>query len=487
MSEQNLMKKMSEQLDAMSKLIDERDVQIKTLGETLESTAKRIDESDALIVELKSEIEAERKRADEIELKFGRPGAGIPDEYKSPGQAFVESDNYKRMADAGDIKCSPVAIKSLMSRKNAIRAIAAADPERAKALTSDALSAGALVDPMRIAEIITPPERAFRIRDLLSVDTTGSNAIEYVEEIGFSNLYTVLTADASATDTTVVVESVSGLYPGQTINIGGEERVIDAGGINPDTKVVTITVGLTADKDTGDPVTSKVFAPTAEGSAKPQMGLTYELKSVPVKTIAHWIPASRQILADAGQLRGQIDGRLIYGLGLTEEEQLLYGDGAGQNMLGILTNPAVQTYDWSTGTVGDTKIDAIRRAMTLARVAEYPITGIVVNPVDWEDIELTKGSDKHYIWLKVSEGAGQRMFRVPVVDTTAIRVAEFATGAFSLGATIYDRENATIRVSDSHAEYFIENMIAILAEQREALANFRPEAFVYGKFDSAPT
>jgi hypothetical protein len=482
-----LLQKLSDQLDDMSKLIDERDEQIKTQGAALESLGKKMDESDARIVELKEEIEAERKRADEIELKFGRPGASIGDEYKSPGQMFVDSDNYKDMVEKGDVKCSPVDIKSIMSRKNAMMAIMAAAPDRAKTLTSDPLSAGALVDPMRVAEIITPPERAFRVRDLLTVDTTMSNAIEYVEETGFSNLYTVLTAAAAGSQPDIEVESVAGLYPGQTINIGGEERIIDAGGIDPATRIVTVTVNLTAPKSIGDPVTSQVFAPTEEATAKPQMGLTYELKSVPVKTIAHWIPASRQILADAGQLRGQIDGRLIYGLGLTEEEQLLYGDGAGQNILGILTNPAVQTYLWSNGPVGDTQIDAIRRAMTLARVAEYPITGVVVNPVDWEDIELLKGSDKHYIWLKVDDGTGQRMFRVPVVDTTAIRVAEFATGAFSLGATVYDREQATIRVSDSHGTYFVENMLAILAEQREALANFRPEAFVYGKFDSAPS
>lgn len=221
-------------------------------------------------------------------------------------------------------------------------------------------------------------------------------------------------------------------------------------------------------------------------AGKPESGLSFDVVSISVKTIAHWLPITNQIVADAQQLRAYIDGRLLYGLKLVEDQQILYGDGLGDNLQGILTDPDIQTFNWSDGEPGDTKIDAIRRAMTKARIAEYPVTGVVLHPNDWEDIELAKGSDKHYIWVKVSDGGQQRIWRVPVIDSPALNEGQFLTGAFSMGTALWDREEAAIRVSDSHADFFIKNKQAILAEERLAQTIYRPEAFVLGTFDEAP-
>src|SRR5690606_35308677 len=223
-----------------------------------------------------------------------------------------------------------------------------------------------------------------------------------------------------------------------------------------------------------------------DSGGKPKSGLEFEIVSVSVKTIAHWLPVTRQILADAPGLQAYIDNRLIYGLKLVEDQQILYGDGTGANLQGILTEPDRQTYRWSDGKPGDTKVDAIRRAMTLARVAEYPGTSVVLHPFDWEEIELLKGEDAHYIWVTIPDGGVARVWRVPVVESTAINEGEFLTGAFSLGTALWDREEAAIRVSDSHADFFTKNILAVLAEERIAQTIYRPEAFVHGTFDEPP-
>lgn len=219
---------------------------------------------------------------------------------------------------------------------------------------------------------------------------------------------------------------------------------------------------------------------------KPKSAISFEIQSISMKTIAHWLPVTRQILADATGLQSYIDSRLIYGLKMVEDAQILYGDGTGSNLQGIMTADNVQEYKWSDGKAGDNKIDAIRRAMTKARLAEYPVTGIVMHPNDWEDIELLKGSDGHYIWVRVTEGGQQRLWRVPVVDTTAINEGDFLTGAFMMGTALWDREQASIRVSDSHQDFFTKNLLAILAEERITQTIYRPEAFVVGTFDAAP-
>ena len=50
-------------------------------------------------------------------------------------------------------------------------------------------------------------------------------------------------------------------------------------------------------------------------------------------------------------------------------------------------------------------------------------------------------------------------------------------GSFGIGATLYDRMEGNIRVSENHSDFFVRNAIAILAEERIALAVKRPESF----------
>ena len=173
----------------------------------------------------------------------------------------------------------------------------------------------------------------------------------------------------------------------------------------------------------------------------------------------------------------------MYGLALTEETQILYGDGVGDNIQGIMTNPNIQ----DAGGVGgdDSLIDHIRRSITRTMLAGYPATGIVLHPNNWQDIELLKGADGHYIWVSVVNGGESRLWRVPVVQSTGINENEYLVGAFGLGAQLWDRERANIRVSEHHADYFARNMLAILAEERLALTTYRPEAFVKGVFTPA--
>jgi HK97 family phage major capsid protein len=269
-------------------------------------------------------------------------------------------------------------------------------------------------------------------------------------------------------------------------------RTIDA--IDHDALTITLTETLGTTTASGSMVTSR-FAPdagtiaaTPETLIKPEMYVAYDLQTEAVKTLAHWIPASRQIMSDASALSGRINDRLVFGLKFSEEYHILYGDGSSRQLQGILTDAGRQTYAWSAGGLDDTKVDAIRRAATKAALAYYPVNGVVLHPNDWEDIELLKGSDKHYIWVTVPDGAGvMRVWGIPVVVTTAINEGEFALGAWGMGATLWDREMATVRVAEQHEDFFIRNMVLVLAEERLAQTVERPEAFVHGSFDSAPS
>lgn len=223
-------------------------------------------------------------------------------------------------------------------------------------------------------------------------------------------------------------------------------------------------------------------APVAEGTGKPQSDLSFELKTTTVKTIAHWFRASKQVLADIPLLQSYINGRAIYGLKYKEEEQLIAGDGTGQNLLGLI--PQATAFNDLLRKVGDTKIDTLRRAILQVRIAEYRASAIALNPVDWADIELQKDDHGSYVWVNVQEGGTQRMWRLPVVDTNAVPEGEFLVGAMNIAAQVFDREDAAVEVSTEDGDNFRNNMVTIRAEERLALAVYRPESFVHGEFEA---
>jgi HK97 family phage major capsid protein len=219
-------------------------------------------------------------------------------------------------------------------------------------------------------------------------------------------------------------------------------------------------------------------APVAEGAKKPESSLKFDLVSTTAKVIAHYMKASRQILSDASQLASYIDGRLRYGLAFKEEQQLLNGDGTGQNLLGII--PQATAYVDPITLADATVIDKIRLAMLQAQLAEFPASGIVMNPIDWARVELEKDTTGRYIIGNPQGVIGATLWNLPVVTTQAIAEDKFLTGAFKLGAQLFDRWQARVEVATENEDDFVKNLVTILAEERLALAVYRPQAFIYG-------
>lgn len=220
-------------------------------------------------------------------------------------------------------------------------------------------------------------------------------------------------------------------------------------------------------------------APQAnQGDKKAQSDITFDRKTENVETIAHFIKVAKQILNDASMLASSIDQRLMYGLKLKEEEQLLNGDGLNGNLHGIIpqatafSNPAAAVTKY-------TIIDQMRLAMLQAILAEYPASGHVLNPIDWATMELLKDNEGRYIIGQPQGETDPTLWRLPVVETQAIAPTKFLTGAFNMAAQIFDAEDASIEVGFENDD-FTRNLLTILCEERLALAVYRPEAFIYG-------
>ncbi len=225
-------------------------------------------------------------------------------------------------------------------------------------------------------------------------------------------------------------------------------------------------------------------APVAEGAAKPYSDITFDQETENVRVIAHLFKASRQVLEDAAQLASYIDTRARDGLADVEEAQLLNGNATGQNLNGLIPNAT--PFDNTLVAANDNKADVIRRAILQVRLAEYRADGIVMHPTDWADIEVLKETTGGYIWSNPTVNNGQNLWGIPVVDTTAMTEGNFLVGAFARAAQIFDRWQARVEVSNSNADDFEKNLVTIRAEERLALAIYRPESFVYGPFEVTP-
>jgi len=218
-------------------------------------------------------------------------------------------------------------------------------------------------------------------------------------------------------------------------------------------------------------------APTSEGSSKPEAALAWTLRTETARKIPVWIPATKEAMDDVSWLETQIRNRLSFMIRRTEEDQLLNGDGNAPNLRGILNRSGIQTQAKGS----DPTPDAIYKAMQKVRGAGgsgfAEPTAVVLHPNDWTDIKLLRTADGLYIWGNPSDEGPDRIWGLPVRQTTAMSEGTGLVGAFRPYAEVLRREGITITLSTEHSTYFIDNKVAILAEERLALAVYRPSAF----------
>lgn len=221
-----------------------------------------------------------------------------------------------------------------------------------------------------------------------------------------------------------------------------------------------------------------------ENTTKPYSDIEFATKITPVTTIAHMFKASKQILDDFSQLQSTVDAEMRYGLKYVEEQEILFGDGSGAHLHGIV--PQASAYSPEFEVEKQNGIDDLRLAMLQAQLARFPASGHVLHFIDWAKIELTKDTLGRYILANPTGLTGPTLWGLPVVATeVAAFKGKFLTGAFNAAAQIFDREDANVVISTENADDFEKNMISIRCEERLALAVKRPEAFIYGPFKTS--
>jgi len=218
-------------------------------------------------------------------------------------------------------------------------------------------------------------------------------------------------------------------------------------------------------------------AEAKEGAARAESALTFELATAPVVSIGHWIKVTTQVLSDSPALEAYINNRLRYGVELRVDNQLIAGTGLTQNLKGITHADNCDVYTPVTGTA----LDNINRAKYLIAASDYQASAIMMNPATWGAIERTK--DAVTGRYTIGDPMGQItpiLWGLPVVVSNAVTADKLLIGAFDIAFQVFSKSGVSVEMTNSNDTDFTKQLITIRAEERLALAGFRPASVLYG-------
>ncbi|MEH3145208.1 MAG: phage major capsid protein [Methylobacterium frigidaeris] len=203
--------------------------------------------------------------------------------------------------------------------------------------------------------------------------------------------------------------------------------------------------------------------------------------TAPVRTLAHFFLATRQIMDDAPALAATIDAEARAGLADVEDNQMLFGDGTGQNLFGIVPQATPFASQWSM--VAGTPLDVLIQAIAQVEGQNWKCDGIVLNPVDFLMIQALKDTAGRYLAAGPFGPAGTRLlWNTPTATTNRMPRGKFLVGPFRTQAQIFDRMGVEVVVSTEDSDNFRRNLVTIRAEERLAFTVKRPASFVTGTF-----
>jgi HK97 family phage major capsid protein len=224
---------------------------------------------------------------------------------------------------------------------------------------------------------------------------------------------------------------------------------------------------------------SDLRPPVAEGQLKDELQMNFALRTQPVRTIAHWIPVTRQALDDMPTLRAYVDGRLRYGITRKVEAQFLNGSGTGQEILGIRNAPIGTSTAAGYNDDPMAWIEAIIGGASAVSVREYDADGFVMNKADFGLMAIGLA----HRWTSLGDrvvtvgAGGLTIYGLRVALSNKLPRGKILIGDFTSGVSAFDRQDTRVLVADQHADFFIRNQYVLLAETRVALATFTPLAF----------
>jgi HK97 family phage major capsid protein len=263
-------------------------------------------------------------------------------------------------------------------------------------------------------------------------------------------------------------------------------------------RIFTIEDLLTAIPTTSnaiDWVRENVFtngaAETTEGTAFPQSSITFTTGTMPVQNVAHFIKITRQLAMDNAALAAYINRRMVYGVNLKVENQLVAGNGTAPNLNGLTNTGNFTAHGYTSasltalGLSPTNRFDLIGKMIGDSALADYPADAVVLNTGDWWTMRLTKDTQGRYLLGDPGSSVVPSLFGRPVVASNAMTADTVWVGSLSQAATLHNREGITVELSDSDENNFQLGLVTIRAMRRLALTVEKPAAARFGDLTPA--
>lgn len=220
---------------------------------------------------------------------------------------------------------------------------------------------------------------------------------------------------------------------------------------------------------------------TDDAALKPKAGMALKVVQTGVKTIAVIMNATRTILADYPQLQSMMTAFMRTDIDLTLEEEVISGPGGANHFTGLENTEGLTPQPFDTD-----MITTARKARTRARInGRARSTGFLLNPLDFEELDLTKDGENRYYWGGPLAMGAKVLWGLPVIESEVIPEGTFYTGDLKQ-IVIWDRQDPSLYITDSNRDHFERNIIDILYEGRWAMGVLRPAAIVKGDFHAGP-
>lgn len=222
----------------------------------------------------------------------------------------------------------------------------------------------------------------------------------------------------------------------------------------------------------------------AEGAAKPAASLDLSEVDAAVRKIAVYTKITDEMASDFSQVQSYVNARLAYMVGALEDNHLLNGTGNTNQIKGVLNFSGIQTVSGALSPA-----DGIFKGISYVRGANgsgfLEADAVIIHPLDYMNLKLTKDANGQYLGggpFSGQYGNGQysnvgSIWGLPAVITVAIAQGTALTGAFRQAAQIFRRMGITVEMTNTDQDDFIKNLMTIRAEERLALAVYKPAGF----------
>ena len=212
-------------------------------------------------------------------------------------------------------------------------------------------------------------------------------------------------------------------------------------------------------------------AVTAEGAEKPQIHFADPTPvTVSLAKVACHIKESEEYINDYPFLASAINGRLLYELGLVEQNKLVTD---------LLATSGIQTGTYAANATAADIADAIlQAAMDVQNGSGFAADAIMINPADWYKLRIAKdGENRYYGGGFFGAQSIPDLWGIPVCVTTAVAANTIVIGAFKACGSVVQNGGVGVEATNTNEDDFVKNLMTIRAEERLALAVRRPAGF----------